>query len=98
MNLTLSLDESLATQLRQEASTRHLSPEQAALELLGGALGKIAEDGQQVRADTSETPPARELAGRSQRTDCAQAMRELSKAHTLADWRSEAPYRSIVTL
>ena len=62
MNLTLSLDEPLATQLRREASTRHLSPEQVALDLLGGALGQIAEDGQRVGGDPAEMPPARETA------------------------------------
>jgi hypothetical protein len=122
MNLTLSLDEPLATRLRREASTRHLTPEQVVLDLLGGALGKIAEDGQGSRGDAVERPTALELAARSQRKDLAQAIvtalrnllreldtpgkatnlailkRELSRAHKLADCRSEAPYRSIVTL
>jgi len=121
MNLTISLDEPLATQLRREASTRQLSPEQVALDLLGGALGKIAEDGQRDQGDASEVPGALERAARSQRKDLAEAImtalrrlirdldtpgkatnlallkRELSKAHDLAV-RSEAPYRSIVTL
>src|SRR5262245_55974471 len=44
MNLTISLDEPLAAQLRREASARDLSPEQAARELLGGALHRIAEE------------------------------------------------------
>jgi hypothetical protein len=44
MNLTLSLDEPLATQLRREASARHLAPEQVAHDLLGRALARIAEE------------------------------------------------------
>ena len=42
MNVTISLDESLATQLRREASAKQLSPEQTARELLSQALSKIA--------------------------------------------------------
>jgi hypothetical protein len=44
MNLTISLDEPLAAQLQQEASARRLSPEQVTRDLLGSALGKIAEE------------------------------------------------------
>jgi hypothetical protein len=44
MDLTISLDEPLAAQLRREASSRQLSPEQVARDLLGSALGKIAEE------------------------------------------------------
>jgi hypothetical protein len=44
MNLTISLDEPLATQLQQAASARRLSPEQVARDLLGSALGTIAEE------------------------------------------------------
>src|SRR5271154_6427539 len=43
MNLTISLDEALAEQLRRRASAKALSPEQAARELLGHALHRIAE-------------------------------------------------------
>jgi len=43
MNLTISLDEPLAAQLQREASARRLAPEQVARELLGRALGKMAE-------------------------------------------------------
>ncbi len=122
MNLTLLLDESLSAQLRREASTRHLSPEEVAIDLLGGALGKMAKDGHRVRAGTLEVSPDLELTGRGRRKELAQAIltalrrlirdldlpgkaaslailkRELSKAHTLADCRSEAPYRSMITL
>src|SRR5437764_926377 len=55
MNLTISLDEPLAAQLRREASTRRLSPEQVALDLLAGALGRIAEDGPSNRGATPKT-------------------------------------------
>jgi hypothetical protein len=44
VNLTISLDEPLASQLRREASAKQLSPEQAARDLLGLALGRIAEE------------------------------------------------------
>jgi hypothetical protein len=44
MHLTISLDEALAEQLRRRASARDLSPEQAARELLGHALHRIAEE------------------------------------------------------
>ena len=43
MDVTISLDESLSAQLRQEACARKLSPEQTARDLLGGALDKLAE-------------------------------------------------------
>ena len=44
MNLTISLEEPLAEQLRRQASTRDVSPEQAAREILGGALNRIADE------------------------------------------------------
>ena len=44
MNLTISLDEAQAEQLRRRASAKALSPEQAAQELLGHALHRIAEE------------------------------------------------------
>jgi hypothetical protein len=44
MNLTLSLDEPLAAQLREEASSRQVAPEEVARDILGSALGKIAEE------------------------------------------------------
>jgi hypothetical protein len=44
MQLTISLDEALAEQLRRRASARDLSPEQAARELLGHALHQLAEE------------------------------------------------------
>jgi hypothetical protein len=44
MNLTISLEEPLADQLRQEAVARHLPPEEVARDLLGRALGRIAEE------------------------------------------------------
>jgi len=44
MNLTISLDEPLAEQLRWRASEKDLSPEQAARELLGHALHRLAEE------------------------------------------------------
>jgi hypothetical protein len=44
MNLTISLDDALAEQLRRRASAKHLSPERAARELLGRALHRIAEE------------------------------------------------------
>jgi plasmid stability protein len=44
MHLTISLDEPLAEQLRRRASARDLSPEQAAREILGHALNRIAKE------------------------------------------------------
>ena len=44
MNLTISIDEALAAQLHREASARRLAPEQVARDILGCALGKIAEE------------------------------------------------------
>jgi len=44
MQLTISLDESLADQLRRRASAKDLSPEQAARELLDQALHQIVEE------------------------------------------------------
>jgi hypothetical protein len=44
MNLSLALDEPLAAQLREEASSRNLAPEEVARDILGSALGRIAEE------------------------------------------------------
>ena len=43
MNLTIMLDEPCADQLREAASARSLTPEQAARDILGAALSKIVE-------------------------------------------------------
>ena len=43
MNLTISIDEPLASRLQREASARRIAPEQVAREILGSALDKIAE-------------------------------------------------------
>lgn len=44
MNLTISLDEQQTAQLQRQATSRRLSPEQFARDLLEDALGKIAEE------------------------------------------------------
>jgi hypothetical protein len=44
MDLTISLDDQQAAQLQRQASSRRLSPEQFARDLLGDALGKIVEE------------------------------------------------------
>jgi hypothetical protein len=44
MNLTISLDDSQAAHLQKQASSRRLSPEQLARDLLGDALRRIAEE------------------------------------------------------
>lgn len=44
MNLTISLDEKQATHLQRQASSRQLSPEQFARDLLGDALSRIVEE------------------------------------------------------
>ena len=43
MKLTIALDEKQAAHLQKQASSRQLSPEQHARDLLGDALGKIEE-------------------------------------------------------
>ena len=44
MNLTISIEAPLAARLREEAVARSLSPEQVARDILGVALGEIAEE------------------------------------------------------
>jgi hypothetical protein len=44
MNLAISLDDNQAAHLQRQASSRQLSPEQLARDLLGDALGRIAEE------------------------------------------------------
>jgi hypothetical protein len=44
MNLTISLDEAQAEQLRRQASARDMTPEQTARDILGRALHEIAEE------------------------------------------------------
>src|SRR5437868_3625730 len=44
MNLTIALDGEHAAQLQKQASSRQLSPEQFARDLLGDALGRIVEE------------------------------------------------------
>jgi hypothetical protein len=44
MNLTITLDETQAAQLHSQASTRQISPEQFARDLLRDALGKIEDE------------------------------------------------------
>jgi len=44
MNLTISLDEKQAAQLQRQASSRQLSPEQFARDLLGDALARSMEE------------------------------------------------------
>jgi hypothetical protein len=44
MNLTISLDDLQAAHLQKQASSRRLSPEQLARDLLGDALRRIAEE------------------------------------------------------
>src|SRR4051812_19102003 len=44
MDLTISLDEKQAAHLQRHACSRQLSPEQLARDLLGDALGHIAEE------------------------------------------------------
>jgi hypothetical protein len=44
VDLTISLDEKEAAHLQRQASSRHLSPEQFARDLLGDALRRIGEE------------------------------------------------------
>ncbi len=43
MNVTISLDEAQTAQLQRQADARRLAPEQLARDLLGAALGSLAE-------------------------------------------------------
>jgi hypothetical protein len=93
MNLTISLDEALAEQLRRRASAKDLSPEQAARELLGHALHRIAEEeawslSNQRRAELLQKNRSLGLT--------AEEVRELDRLQAAIDQRLEATDRQLL--
>ncbi len=87
MQLTISLDEPLAEQLRRRASAQDLSPEQAARELLGHALHRIAEE----EAGRQSNQRCAELVQKSRNPGLTgEEGRELDRLQTALDQRLEA--------
>ena len=93
MHLTISLDESLAEQLRRRAAAKDLSPEQAARELLGHALQRIAEE--ETWRESGQRRA--ELIQKSRRLGLtAEERRELDHRQAAADQRLEATDRHLL--
>ena len=93
MHLTISLDESLAEQLRRQASEKDLSPEQAARELLGHALHRMAEEevwrgSRQRRAELIQKSRIIDLT--------AEERRELDRLQAATDQRLEEMDRRLL--
>lgn len=93
MDLTISLDEPLAAQLRREASARHLAPEQVARDLLGRALDKIAEEETWREVNRRRG----ELIGKSRDLGLtAQESKELDRLQAAVDQRLEPMDRHLL--
>ncbi len=93
MHLTISLDEPLAEQLRRRASAKALSPEQAARELLGQALHRIAEE----EAWRASNQRRAELIRKSRSPGLtAEESSELERLQAAADQRLEATDRQLL--
>jgi len=93
MHLTISLDEPLAEQLRRRASAKDLSPEQAARELLGHALHRIAEE----EAWGMSNQRHAELIRKSRSLGLtAEEGRELDRLQAALDQRLEATDRQLL--
>lgn len=93
MLLTISLDESLAEQLRRRASATDLSPEQAARDLLGHALHRIAEE----EAWRESSQRCAELIRKSRSLGLtAEDSRELNRLQAATDQRLEARDRQLL--
>ena len=95
MQLTISLDETLAEQLRRRASAQALSPEQAARELLGHALHRIAGEeawslSNERRAELIQKSRSRGLT--------AEEGRELDGLQAALDQRLEATDRQMLAV
>jgi hypothetical protein len=93
MQLTISIDEALAEQLRRRATARELSPEQAARELLGHALHRIATEeawglSNQRRAELIHKSRSLGLT--------AEEGRELDRLQAALDQRLEATDRQLL--
>ena len=93
MHLTISLDESLAEQLRRRATAKALSPEQAARDLLGHALHRIAEE--EVWRESSQRRA--ELIQKSRSLGLtADEGRELDRLQAATDQRLETVDRQLL--
>lgn len=93
MQLTISLDEPLAEQLRRRASAKDLSPEQTARELLSHALHQIAEE----EAWRKSSQRRAELIQKSRRLGLtAEEDGELEHLQTAIDQRLEATDRQLL--
>ncbi len=93
MHLTISLDESLADQLRRRASAKNLSPEQEAREILGQALHRIAEE----EAWRESSQRRAELIQKSRSLGLtAEEGRELDRLQAATDQRLEAMDRRLL--
>jgi hypothetical protein len=93
MQLTISLDEPLAEQLRRLASAKALSPEQAARELLDHALRRIAEEEAWGQANQRRA----ELIQKSRRLGLtAEESRELDRLQAATNQRLEATDRQLL--
>lgn len=93
MQLTISLDETVAEQLRRQASAKALSPEQAARELLGHALHQVAEE----EAWGQSNQRRAELIHKSRSLGLtAEEGRELDRLQAALDQRLEAADRQLL--
>ena len=93
MQLTISLDEALADQLRRQASVKALSPEQAARELLGNAPHQVAEEEAWSRSNNRGA----ELIHKSRSFGLtAEEGRELDRLQAALDQRLEAADRPLL--
>ncbi len=93
MHLTISIDESLADQLRRRASAKDLSPEQAARELLGDALHRIAAE--EAQRESSQRRAELIQKSRSLGLTTAEAC-ELDRLQGATDQRLEAMDRQLL--
>jgi hypothetical protein len=92
MQLTISLNDSLAAQLRRQASAKDLSPEQAARDFLGHALHRIAEE--EVWRESSQRRA--ELIQKSRIIDLtAEEGSELDRLQTASDQRLDGSSQSL---
>lgn len=95
MHLTISIDKPLAEQLQRRASAKELSPEQAASELLGDALHRIAEE----EACRESSQRRAELIQKSRRGGLsAEEGIELDRLQAAIDQRLEATDRRLLEM
>lgn len=95
MNLTISLEEPLAEQLRRRASAKNLSPEEAASEILGRTLRQIAEE----EAWRASNQRRSELIRKNRSVGLtAEECRELDRLQAKIDQRLEATDRQLLAV